>query len=473
MKFFVKYTFEKDKKLYADEKMIEANSREEIKDILYEEAVENGITRVDITDIIPIAVLHDTVVSEYEFKVDKTPLGFKLSWNGLTFNSSNIKVKSDECIMHLEIITSIPSAKSEIIWQGKYNLYSERTTSELVKKCEEAMPEKDFGINWKSVIQYWKKRIYTLLREGEAVEDIDISTIEETTYSYLIEPFIIQDTINLIFAEGGTGKSSIALCFAMLGYSPELQSSMKLKAKQIKTLYLDYENNKIVVQSFLKMLHKSYNINTSIKYRACHMPLQAEFESIANIIAEHDIDLVIIDSLAPACGNVLEVASIVNFYQCLQKLRKTILLIGHTPKNSENETVFGSVFFHNLARNVWQLKKKIISLDSFQLLFIHKKCNVSTLYIKPFAYELSYINGGLQIKHATLEQQDDSMSNTQLVIATLKKHGALTIKELEEKTNLNYNTAKTIVRRLTEKGVCVAIRDSNTTLFALRTDKPF
>ncbi|MEM4134331.1 MAG: AAA family ATPase [Candidatus Micrarchaeia archaeon] len=472
MKFFVKYTFERDGKIYSDEKMIEAETKDAIRDIIFEQAVENGITKVDITDIIPIAVLHDTMVSEYEFKADKTPLGFKLSWNGLIFNSTNIKVKTDECIMHLEIITNIPAAKSEIIWQGKYNLYSERTTSELVKKCEEAMPEKDFGINWKALIQYWKKRLYTLLREGEAVEDIDISTITESTYSYLIEPFIIQDTINLIFAEGGTGKSSIALCFAMLGHSTELQSSMKLRAKPIKALYLDYENNKIVVQSFLKMLHKSYKIDASIKYRACHMPLQTEFESIANIIAEHDVDLVIIDSLAPACGDVLEVASIVNFYQCLQKLRKTILLIGHTPKNSENETVFGSVFFHNLARNVWQLKKKIISLDSFQLVFVHKKCNVSTLYTKPFVYELTYSNGGVQIKQATLEQ-DDSMSNTQLVIATLKKHGALTPKEIEEKTTLNYNTIKTILKRLTDKGVCVAIRDSNTTLYALRTDEPF
>lgn len=471
MNFIAKYVYEKDGKIYKSEKMIEADTEDDVKLLLYEKAVEEGIQKLDIIEIIPIAILYTAVVSEYEFEVEKLPLGYRLSWNGIAFKCTNIKVKSDECTMHLEITTSMP-VSSEIVYQGKFNLYSERATTELIKKCEKIIPQKDYGLNWEAIIQQWKKRLYLLIREGNPVEEIDTSQIQ-STYSYLINPFIIKDTINLIYGEGGTGKSTIALCFAMLPHSEKLQQDMHVSVKPFNTLYLDYENNKIVLQNVLKLLYNSYGISTKIKYRTCHVPLQIEFENIANIISEHDIDLIIIDSLAPAAGATFETEEIISFYQALQKLEKTILLIGHTPKDTTNDTVYGSVFFHNLARNVWQLKKKIVSMDSFNIFFIHKKCNVSKLHSIPYAYELSYQDKGVLIHNISVEEVENASTNMQIIISCLKKYGALTPKEIAEKTSLNHGSVKTLLRRLVDKGICITFNSGNSTLYALKENEPF
>lgn len=473
MNFFCKYSYEINGKTYTNGAIIEANDEIESKELIYSEAIEKGITKLDIHTLRPVAFLDSLglePVSEYEFTIKRLLTGLKCSYNGIHLTLKRIETKKNNISCDLEVTNELDIAKNPIIWRGNFNLTSEKNCQELAERFNNALPEKQFGIKWINFVQLFRKRVLEYLQQGEPVEEVKSEDLENFKPEYLIKPFIIKDTVNLIFGEGGSGKSSLAILFAILGKSTTLQLDLDIKAEPIKALYLDYENNRILFNSFLKQIIKGYGIKDfSIIYKACYMPFINEFEAIAEIVDEKEPDLVILDSLAPACGETVEVNHVTSFFQHLNKLKKTILLIGHTAKNSASETPYGSVYFLNLSRNAFMLKRKLISRDRFQVLLIHKKCNIGKLYSKPFAYEFDYSD---KLKINKTEVKDEERDKTERIIEALKTK-ACSLKEISELTGVNYDTVKAICNRLNDKGYLVRLQNGKGVLYALKAEEPF
>ena len=83
---------------------------------------------------------------------------------------------------------------------------------------------------------------------------------------------------------------------------------------------------------------------------------------MAQLVAEHNIKFMIIDSAAMACGGEPEAANVASrYWNALRTLNCTTLTIAHVSKTEASEkgtsTPYGSVFWRNYARNAWEIKQ--------------------------------------------------------------------------------------------------------------------
>lgn len=209
-----------------------------------------------------------------------------------------------------------------------------------------------------------------------------------TDTEYLLRPFIEDKAINILFGEGGTGKTyislrmglSIALGYNFLGSEP---------LKQTNVLFIDYENNyntwasrtTKLLNGIAGLMPQDREIARErlIYFNAGGLPLYDIKYDIMAMIRKRNVGLVIVDSAALACGAEPEQADVANkLINALNKLGVAVLLIAHETKNTDNKkkTPFGSVFFYNGARNIWNVDNNQEQDDNvIHVGLFHRKSN--------------------------------------------------------------------------------------------------
>jgi DNA-binding NarL/FixJ family response regulator len=121
----------------------------------------------------------------------------------------------------------------------------------------------------------------------------------------------------------------------------------------------------------------------SILYRAMTRPLVDEAAEVRALVAKHQVDLVICDSLGPACGADPETAGAAT--GALTALRSLApasrLVIAHVSKAEADRQYgtarpFGSVYVYNLARSVVEARRNDSpDQGEFTCTFTHTKSN--------------------------------------------------------------------------------------------------
>ncbi len=92
-------------------------------------------------------------------------------------------------------------------------------------------------------------------------------------------------------------------------------------------------------------------------YRRMYRPLTDELPTITKLVQEHDISFMVIDSLAPATGgDQIGADGALRFFEALRILNVGCLVLAHSPKNTDNKSIYGNVFNFNLARLVWEIQ---------------------------------------------------------------------------------------------------------------------
>ena len=128
-----------------------------------------------------------------------------------------------------------------------------------------------------------------------------------------------------------------------------------------------------------------------IYYRFCSLPLADEIDEIQTIVAEHDIDVIVVDSMGAASGSGSEESAwhavALRYFRALRSLRKTSLSIHHINKEG---TLFGSVYNFNYARNLWEAKKAQAEGENTMAIgLFHRKANSSAL-MKPLGIAANF-----------------------------------------------------------------------------------
>lgn len=94
-------------------------------------------------------------------------------------------------------------------------------------------------------------------------------------------------------------------------------------------------------------------------YLPCTRPLVYEADRIARAIHEHRLDYLMLDSAAPACAGRPEDAEIAaGYFRVLRAFGIGSLTIAHANRSEQSDQKpFGSVFWFNLARAIWYVKR--------------------------------------------------------------------------------------------------------------------
>lgn len=269
-------------------------------------------------------------------------------------------------------------------------------------------------IKWPLILSEAGAKFKEAYRESASEDIVNSQDIFPEEPKHLLAPFLEEDAANLLFAKGGIGKTYLAIRLSMsLACGSDFLGSMP--AKKVKTLFIDYENSPGTFK-FRTMNLAPYcpgydkDADGMLFYKnSGGVPLFEMKDSLRRFVIEKGIGLVIVDSAAPACGGPPEDAAIATrYFAALRHIGVTSLTIGHEAKADNGDWTFGSVFFTNLARNIWNMKSDSEDGDTVKHLGLtHKKFNNGPLS-RPIAMKMSDTGLGIEYSEdlAYLEAKD-------------------------------------------------------------------
>jgi len=385
---------------------------------------------------------------------------YKFQWeDGIQIQLDRFQEKSGT--LSAEITIRLPKA-SRHLHQARLNLQSTRARNELARHLEEIKEE----TLWVDYLEQVCTLAIQKYREGEPLVRLGEGEIEPPRY--LLYPVIPENQPTVIFGDGGVGKSTTANLFAILASAPWNDNPFGIGVNdKSNTLYLDWETDKSAADWNVKRLSRGLNKKSDYMfYRRCELPLGIDLPEIQKHILEVDANFVIIDSALAACGGDPSSPEVTGqYFRDLRQLKVTSLTLAHNSKNSTGEkTIYGSVFWSNFARSVWELKKnQETETDVIDVGLFCRKANLSKLF-NPIGLRYTYSNGKIEVERHEISDNPSLASSLPIWIQLTNelKRGAMQIPELADSLGVSEAVIRTTLNRNKERFIKV------TTGWALR-----
>jgi len=251
------------------------------------------------------------------------------------------------------IRSSIPAPG--LLREARFNLSASRTRSEWAAYLTSRRPD----VDWPALVEQFCVLSIRRYREGDPF--VNLSDVEpETEDAFLLSPYIVDGPVaSGIFAEGGAGKSLIALGMAVsVATGEDILGSVPSRLGPV--LYLDWEWGPAAHAERLRAICAGSGIELPqgmLWYRREYASILESSVSIREFIATHGIVLVVVDSLGFARGGEPESADLtLRTFGVMNSYRTPVLYTDHIAKNAIDRTKsFGSVYTGNSSRKVWRL----------------------------------------------------------------------------------------------------------------------
>ena len=174
------------------------------------------------------------------------------------------------------------------------------------------------------------------------------------------------------FGDGATFKSYLAL---------HLASEIE-RRYHVHVGYFDWELDASPQRDRLERL--TGPMMPAVHHVRCDRALVYEVDRLKRIRRDHDLGFAIYDSIAPACDGPPEAAEVAAAYSRAQRQIGIggihIAHINKGPTESSEAKPFGSTFWFNLARSVWNVKAVTgAGGDTLSVAFYHRKTNLGPL----------------------------------------------------------------------------------------------
>jgi len=313
----------------------------------------------------------------------------ELTYDRLRIRANRLREDKEGLVGEVEIYIRLPLT---LVLRAKLNFLSQTAKRNLVKMLKERYqlsPEED----WYDIVEDFSDLIIAKYREPEPI--IVIGEKPSNWDVWLVEPFIAKNTVNILYGPGGSMKSYFGLLLSLMAKEKiPFNSFCSYSADPINPLFLDYEDFPEVANTRLIQLAQGLQVETpTILYRKCFLPLRYESETIGEQIRKNKANLVIIDSLAPAClgYDLFSAQAAVDTFSIFREWQVSVLAIAHLSKGDikegKNASPYGTVFFQNLSRCVWELKAELHDKYT-DLHFIPRKMNYAKRFPEPRALRI-------------------------------------------------------------------------------------
>lgn len=328
-----------------------------------------------------------------------------------------------------------------VLYSARLNLMAPNSKRSLALQLSERMDADFAGIL--EQITLLTRQHY---QQGEPVVDLRNVFPRPSATRWLLEPFVEEGSgATIVFADGGTGKSVLALAMG-LSVSTGQPILGQPKGEPRPVYYLDWEADEFIHAMRMRAILKGAGI-TATPPMFYHRQVASLPEAISQIrrnIAEKNVGLVIIDSMGAAAGQEPEAAqTAIEFFRAARSMRVPFIGIHHKPKSSlaDQKKPFGSAYFHNLARITWSLEKvQDAGADESIVDFTNCKNNNGRL-LKPKAYKLTFVNSDqddleeIRVKvvdRASVSELREKMPLKERLLQELLSNGKMQLDELAE-----------------------------------------
>ena len=357
----------------------------------------------------------------------------------------------DAFCMHTDTMTPISGIR--------FNLTSLQTRASIAKNLQGNILLEGSLLSWGRIIPDVCQRVLKLYRNGASVTEIWPSD-ELLLPKFLIQPILPLNQPSIIFGDGGAGKGHIAQTLSIVAYLPFDNNKLGLIAPEVSSpvLYLDYESDEDEFTRTLSGLCRGFELSVGLNRLQMSQKVSSLIEQLRKKVLELGIRLLVIDSLAPASGgNINEAEPAIELYSSLRTLPDvTTLIIAHTSKDMESKkkSVYGSVFFTNLARSVWEVRKSQEPGDTEMILSLtHRKANRKLEL--PIGLQYSFDDETNTINVSKVDLATTSLSNQlplSFQIRGLLRSGPISTQDIAESLSATPNHVRAILSRLNKAG---------------------
>lgn len=314
-------------------------------------------------------------MSSPAFTRDIDGLTFYWAQWDLTCSLSRFKPSRDGTSAELSILMPL-NGKIKTLTSGVVNLSALVTRDRLIKRLTDLSEL----VDWRLVVETVCVRGIREHRRGEPIESLEPNETDAPT-RFVLNPYVYDNHPTLIYGPGDSGKSFLALYWACLLASGGMENGMTTHPDGHEVLYLNWEMRAEEMRARVKMLRSAHpNLTKSPLHRWCVGPLSEFAPDLKSEIIERGIGVVVIDSVAPATGGeIMGAEPVVRFFQALSSFQCASILIGHVAKGADGKetSAYGSVFYFNLSRSVYEVKKvQEEESGSYRMALYHKKNNL-------------------------------------------------------------------------------------------------
>ena len=376
--------------------------------------------------------------------------GLKYDWphHGVTVYLEELTRIREGIHCEITIEALLPGRQPLVHGPVSFNLTSTTTRNALVKYLGGQVQ-----VNWAPLLDTICRLAISNFRTGAPV--IDLAHYKGYPPNWSLWPFILEDETSILFGDGGNGKSYLAMAAALsiqerqniLGFDPHATG---------KVLYLDWEASPGAHAERLRKIGHDIN-DPHIKYLACSSPFHEMVRGIRRQLAEENCNIIIIDSIAAACGGEPEKAEYaLRMCNAVRSLNVTALLIGHDTKSGgQSGRPFGSTFWHNEARSTLEVKKSSEPQEGLmQLGLYHRKFNDGQLS-QPFGITIRFEQDAVKFERSAIGATQDfrkSLSLKDNIKAWMEfdADGPASIREIVEGTGAKEDAIRKALKRGTQ-----------------------
>lgn len=364
----------------------------------------------------------------------KTISGFQFAWDryGLRIHINRLNNET-EC--EISVFDN-----DKLIHIGKCKLLSTLNIKQLKETLNNLKP---LDI-WSQLLTKVTQKCLEEIRKGLEVDNIDDEPTNEKI-DYLIYPLLFLNEPTVIFAPGGSGKSTFMdyLCVLVAhGHS----NGTGWDVKKANVLYLDWEDTSNTHKRRIKAIKKGLGITakTNILYSHCDNSIFEMIEDIKKIVTDNHISFVVVDSQEACISNrsyaINDSQAVQLCHNLLRALNCTIVIVDHVSKASMNgmnsASPIGTVSKINRCRCEYEFSSDADSdSDELPCSLVQKKNNLTRL-LSPFGLKFIYnfqdkermILDSIKVKPLDLEKSmklREKMTKTQKIIKAIKQNGGM------------------------------------------------
>jgi hypothetical protein len=386
--------------------------------------------------------------------------------HGTELGFTSLRESSDG--LHAEV--SIRRHGEEVHW-SRLGLASSRSRDGIAKLLERAHPGDPAP--WGLMVDRAARLVSDLVRRGEPAQPLRPRLI--TGPRFLVEPLLPVHQPTILYADGGEGKSTVALLVAVaVATGAPLPGGLRV-GQPTPVLFCDYESTEPVIAEVVYLLERGLGVSCAgrLLYRRMVRPLVAEAPALRAEVARAGVGFVIVDSVAPAAGGEPETAeAALGTMTALRSLGAvTSLALAHVSKAGADQRTarpYGSVFYANEARMAWELRRAEDEGEDLVVALYNRKANGSRLH-PPLGFRLAFTPEAIRVTSADLGKSPDLLARASLAqgIRSTLAAGALTIPQIAEAIDATEASVGRVIRRLREKGTIVAIGETRPYLWGL------
>lgn len=252
-----------------------------------------------------------------------------------------------------------------LVWTKLKLDATERRTA-LITKLRSRYPTDDHGngVAWDDLLEQLCVITVREHRKGEPfVELADVQAPLELPF--LIHPLLPEGLVTVLYGDGTVGKSYLAMFMAVCARLGIALPGGFTPRRQVNALIADYETQQMLPARRLRRVCAGLGLAEpprGIWYRRFTRTIADDYRLLRRFIAQHGIELVIVDSLAAACGgDPKDAQAAIQTMVKLGSIGVTVLVVAHITKAASLEggteaTIFGSQFFKNYSRATWELR---------------------------------------------------------------------------------------------------------------------